>query len=120
MAASKVQGGLSVTPVPNSSLVWISFDSPNPQWAQRVADGVADSFISSNLERRYGATAYARNFLKERLDELAIKLEESGKSIGRLRGKEGDHYLGRWQTLIGRFRLGRTKHGLAKSCDRAN
>jgi capsular exopolysaccharide synthesis family protein len=33
------------------------------------------------LERRYGATAYARNFLKERLDELKLKLEESEKAL---------------------------------------
>ena len=70
-----------MTPVPNSSLVKISFDSPSPKWAQRIADGVADSFISSNLERRYGATAYARKFLKERLDELKLKLEESEKAL---------------------------------------
>lgn len=80
-AAGKVAGGLTVTPVPNSSLARISFDSPSPVWAQRVADGIADSFISSNLERRYGATAYARKFLKERLEELKLKLEESEKAL---------------------------------------
>ena len=37
--------------------------------------------MSSNLERRYGATAYARNFLKERIDELKLKLEESEKAL---------------------------------------
>ena len=76
-----VQSGLSVAPVPNSSLVRISFDSPSPEWAQRIANGVADSYVSSNLERRYGATAYARNFLKERLEELKLKLEESEKAL---------------------------------------
>src|SRR5262249_55665124 len=59
----------------------ISFDSPSPVWAQRIANGVADSYVSSNLERRYGATAYARNFLKERLAELKLKLEESEKAL---------------------------------------
>ena len=76
-----VQSGLSVAPVLNSSLVRISFDNSSPAWAQRIANGVADSYVSSNLERRYGATAYARNFLKERLDELKLKLEESEKAL---------------------------------------
>src|SRR5262249_34186837 len=76
-----VRSGLTVEPVANSSLVRLSFDSPNPQWAERVANGVADSFVSSNLDRRYGATAYARNFLKERLEELKLKLEESEKAL---------------------------------------
>ena len=59
----------------------ISFDSPSAEWAARIANGVADSYVTSNLERRYGATAYARNFLKERLEELKLKLEESEKAL---------------------------------------
>jgi capsular exopolysaccharide synthesis family protein len=81
VAASMVQSGLSVLPVLHSSLVRISFNSPSPEWAQRIADGVADGYVSANLERRYGATAYARNFLKERLEELKLKLEESEKNL---------------------------------------
>jgi polysaccharide biosynthesis transport protein len=80
-AAGMVQSGLTIAPVPNSSLLRISFDSSSPTWAQRIANGVADSYVTSNLERRYGATAYARNFLKERLDELKLKLEESEKAL---------------------------------------
>jgi capsular exopolysaccharide synthesis family protein len=80
-AAGIVQSGLSIWPVPNSSLVNISFDSPSASWAERIANGVADSYVNSNLERRYGATAYARNFLKERLEELKLKLEESEKAL---------------------------------------
>src|SRR6516162_1603506 len=80
-AARMVQSGLSLTPVFNSNLLRISFDSPSPEWAQRIANGVADTFVSTNLERRYGATAYARNFLKERLEELKLKLEESERTL---------------------------------------
>jgi polysaccharide biosynthesis transport protein len=80
-AAGVVQDGLSIAPVRNSAVVAISFDSPSPQWAQRIANGVADSYVSSNLERRYAATSYARNFLKERLEELKLKLEESEKAL---------------------------------------
>jgi polysaccharide biosynthesis transport protein len=80
-ATGMVLGGLSIAPVPNSTLVRISFDSPTPAWAQRIANGLADSYVKSNLERRYGATAYARNFLKERLDELKLKLEDSEKAL---------------------------------------
>ena len=76
-----VRGGVSVDPDKDSNLVRISFDSPSAEWAARIANGVADSYVASNLERRYGATAYARNFLKERLEELKLKLEESEKAL---------------------------------------
>src|SRR5262245_7498938 len=81
VAAGVVQSGVTIEPVSQSSLVRISFDSPSPEWAQRIANGVADSFVGSNLDRRYGASAYARNFLKERLEELKLKLEESEKAL---------------------------------------
>ena len=80
-AAAKVQSGLTIAPVINSALLKVSYDNPNPEWAQTIANGIAENFISSNLERRYGATAYARNFLKDRLDELKLKLEESEAAI---------------------------------------
>jgi polysaccharide biosynthesis transport protein len=80
-AAGMVRGGLTIVPVRYSTMVAISFDSPSPQWAQRIANGVADSYVSANLERRYAATGYARNFLKERLEELKLKLEESEKAL---------------------------------------
>jgi polysaccharide biosynthesis transport protein len=80
-ATSMVQSGLSVAPVPRSSLVRLSFDSPSRNWAQQIADGVAESYVASNLERRYGASAYARTFLKERLEEIKLKLEESEKAL---------------------------------------
>jgi len=81
IAVGMVQGGLSIDPVSGSNLVKVSFDSPSSDWAQRVANGIADSYIKLNLDRRYSATAYARNFLKERLQELKLKLEESEKDL---------------------------------------
>jgi len=81
VAAGIIQHGLTVAPVPESRLVRISFDSPSPRWAQQIANSVADGYIASNLDRRFGATAYARNFLKERLDELKVKLEDSEAAL---------------------------------------
>jgi polysaccharide biosynthesis transport protein len=80
-AAGMVLGGLSLVPDRETNLVRISFDSASPGWAQRIANGVADSYVSSNLERRYGATAHARQFLQERIEELKLKLEESEKAL---------------------------------------
>ncbi len=80
-AAAMVQGGVTVAPLPNSRLVRVSFQSADPEWASKIANGIADSFITANLDRRYGASAYARTFLKERLEELKVKLEESEKAL---------------------------------------
>ena len=80
-ATGMVRGGLSITPVQASSLVRISYRSPSPEWAQKIANGVSETFIKQNMVRRYGATAYARQFLKDRLDEFKLKLEKSEEAL---------------------------------------
>jgi len=80
-AAGRILGGLSVEPVRNSSIVRLSYDNPNPQVAQKIVNAVADGYIALNLERRYEASAYAREFLEERLEQLKIKLAESEKEL---------------------------------------
>lgn len=70
-------GNLTVAPVPNSRLVRLHYDSPNPREAAAVANAVADNFVNMTLERRYDATAYAKKFLEERLQQVRANLEDS-------------------------------------------
>ena len=87
-AVGLIQSGLRVNQAPNSSLFTISFDGPDPGWAQKIANAVAEGFTEANLERRYGASKYARKFLEERLEELKVKLEESEKALVAYEDKE--------------------------------
>ena len=54
---------------------------PIPNLSARVANAFADNFISSNLQRRFEASAYARNFLEQRIAELKAKLEDSERQL---------------------------------------
>lgn len=76
-AAALVQKHLGVVPVRNSSLVNVTFDSPDPVLAQRIANSIAKNFIASTLVRRFESTAYARKYLEERLADTRAKLEQS-------------------------------------------
>jgi capsular exopolysaccharide synthesis family protein len=80
-ATGVLQGGLGVLPVRDSRLVRLTFDSPDPGLSARVANAFADNFISSNLERKFEASAYARTFLEQRLAELKAKLEDSERQL---------------------------------------
>lgn len=80
-AVGTVRGGLQAQVVPNSTLVSISFDSPDPVFAARIANAFAELFISSNVERRTDSTAYAAKYLEERLALMRQKLEESEKAL---------------------------------------
>lgn len=87
-AAGIVMAHLSVSPVRQSSLVNISFDSPDPSLSARVVNALADAYIASNLQRRYDSSAYARKFLETRLAQLRQKLEESERSLVDYAGRE--------------------------------
>jgi len=87
-AAGLIQGGLSVDQAPNSSLMTISFESPDPGWAAKIANAVAENYTEANLERRYGSSKYARKFLEEKLEDLKVKLEDSEKALVAYEDKE--------------------------------
>jgi succinoglycan biosynthesis transport protein ExoP len=72
---------LTIHPITMSRLVKVSFSSRSPAIAQLVSTAVAENFVGMTLDRRYGASAYARNFLEEKLQQVKLKLEESEKQI---------------------------------------
>ena len=88
-AISVVAKAMTAEPVKYSRLITVSVKSPNPETAARVANGYADNFISSNLERRYETTAYARNFLEKRLAAVKARLEDSERQLVDYARKEG-------------------------------
>jgi succinoglycan biosynthesis transport protein ExoP len=77
LAVDLLISGLHIDPIRASRLVKISYDSANPAMAARVANAVANNFISWNLERRYESSATARRFLEDRLAQTRQTLEAS-------------------------------------------
>lgn len=80
-ATNMLAGSVSVDPEERSRLVNVSFVSRDPQLAARVANGYAESFINSSLERRYQASSYARNFLQNQIDIVRGQLETSERQL---------------------------------------
>lgn len=79
---------VDVSPIRGSSLVDVSFASPDRALSQQVANAWAENFIRTNLQRRFDASSYARRFLEERLEQLRQKLEESERMLVAYAGKE--------------------------------
>ena len=55
-----------------------------------VANGVADSFINTALQRRYEASAYARNFPERQIAKTRGNLERSERELTALRAGAGE------------------------------
>ena len=83
-ATNVVQSGLKVPAPEEGQLIKFTYDSTSPPLAALVANGIADSFINSSLQRRYEASAYARNFLERQIAKTRGDLERSERSAGRL------------------------------------
>lgn len=80
-AVSMVQRSVTVNTMRDSRLIELTVEGPNPYLVQRIANAYADSFIQLNLERRFEATSYARNFLEQRLGNVKGRLEETERQL---------------------------------------
>ena len=68
---------LTVSPVKNSEIVKLSYDSNDPQLAANVVNSIASNYIELNLERRVNAASFAKEFLGKQLADVKSRLEES-------------------------------------------
>ena len=72
---------VTVDPVRNARLVYVSFDSHYPDLAARTANTLAGAFIAQQLDRMVEATRYATQFLAKQLEEARGKLGESETNL---------------------------------------
>lgn len=112
--AGTIMGGLTVEPQLNSKLVNISYSSAMPQFAARVANAVADGYIAAELERNYGANAYAKKYLEDQLQETKAKLEQAERALVDFALKENLVNVGEGQSLAGQ-NLGTINNSLAEA-----
>src|SRR4029077_8572340 len=70
-------GSLGVKRVPNSQLMDVSFESTDPQFAARVVNEHIKNFQEQNIRSRYNETTRATTWLRDEMEELKIKVQES-------------------------------------------
>ena len=82
-AVSKFVDTLRVKPIGGSRLISVTFEHTDPQTTADVVNSISDTFISNNLDRKFNATAYARDFIEEQLSATKKVLEESERKLAR-------------------------------------
>lgn len=80
-AVKVVQKNSLIEGVKDSMLMQVSYISPDPTLAARVANAMASGYIASNLERRYDSSSYARDFLRKQLNATKTALEDSERQL---------------------------------------
>ena len=74
-------GGISVSPIPKSRLVDLSYTDSDPTRAQQIANGYADAFIALNIDKRFQANENAKVFLEDKIQQLKRRLEGSEQAL---------------------------------------
>jgi len=82
--AFAVLGGLSIAPIPETRLVYVSYVSPDAALAADVVNALVEEFVSFSVETRYEATKQTSEFLTEQVallrEDLKRKEEDLQKS----------------------------------------
>jgi polysaccharide biosynthesis transport protein len=72
-----------------SHVIDISFTSRDPEKAARVANGLAEAYVSAQVERKRRAAGGAASWLADRLTELQQAVEASEKAAAEFRATSG-------------------------------
>lgn len=81
----KVIKNRTITPVSNTQLVKIKFESTDPVLARDVSNAIAQEFISSRVETVKDSSRETNTWLVERLDNLRQQLRESQEALQEFR-----------------------------------
>ncbi len=72
---------LKVTPVKNTRLVQVVFESPDPKLAAEVANAVAAEYVNHNLEVKQRGAREAMAWLSEQLAGLRTQTQQSARAL---------------------------------------
>lgn len=75
------EDSLSVTPVTQSQLVTVAYDSPNPKLAAKIVNSLVTTYIQQSLQAHWQASQEASAWLSKQLQSLKIKLENSEDNL---------------------------------------
>lgn len=78
---SSFMASVMVEPVRNSRLVKVRVTHANAVQAARIANAIAQGFISLSMERRAQSSVYAKTFLQDQLKATKAKLEASERTL---------------------------------------
>ena len=75
--AGSIVGPLEVVPVRNTSLVDVGYISTSPRLAQKIAEGVGESFIRLNNEKKFESVRQASEFLERQIAQIRADIEDT-------------------------------------------
>lgn len=76
-AAMMAQAGLRAAPMQQAQIMTISYSSPDPVLAARMANAYAETLMMADISRSVDANAYAREYLEGQIAQVRDQLQSS-------------------------------------------
>ncbi len=86
---SKLQGTITVMPVPKTDLIRISYTSLDPKLSANIVNKLIADYIQRSYETRFAATQQVSQFLSSQLDDLKEQVKTSQDQMMDLQKKLG-------------------------------
>ena len=83
-----ISNSIRVSPVRNTQLIKLSYESFSPQLAAEIPNAVADAYIAEQHSVKTDVTEKATSWLSERLEGLRARLEESERALNDFQQQE--------------------------------
>jgi capsular exopolysaccharide synthesis family protein len=99
----RLAGSLVVTPAKldgTSRTVNLAVRSADPEWAARMANAVADTYVENNLELRRKGNRDAAKWLTDRLEELRKEVTSTAGALQQYREQKNAVSLGENQNIV--------------------
>ncbi|MHB2166115.1 polysaccharide biosynthesis tyrosine autokinase [Alsobacter sp. R-9] len=85
----RLLGNLKVNRSVRTYLIGLTYTSPDPEKAAKIADAFAEAYLVDQLEIQYEQTRRAAEWLSERLEEMRLKVEYSERQVEAFRSQSG-------------------------------
>ena len=77
----QVAAGIRVEPVEETALVRVSYVGTDPALTQTIANGIGDSFIDANIERKSERVREATRFLRTEIEKLQQEIDAGERQV---------------------------------------
>ena len=88
-AFDRYDGQLSVYQQPQSNVIAIKYAAHDPEIAAKVANTLAETYVTWTRESQSQPTERARDWLSQQIDDLRKKLSKSEEAVERFRAQAG-------------------------------
>jgi polysaccharide biosynthesis transport protein len=87
--AKAMLGNITVEPVHSTNVVEVSYVATTPRLAQKVAEGLADSYMRMNVEKKLDATRQASDFLARQIASVKSDIDDAQQQLTRYGESKG-------------------------------